>query len=266
MQTVSNDRTYMSPAILTYHKLEHQEFNSFFIRPKTLTSLAILLVLLNILARSDFLSDCAKLIMNKQAASSFKSKGALIGTVFAFTCFAMIHYPNTLMIRPHPIFWRAILGLFSLYAMFITFLFMLPRDEARKAFTFFDDSLGVPLPERSYAEDCRIYTPENPESKFANISSAFWDVHTVAHLLGWFGKMLIMRDWNVAWICSIGFEWLEITFRYWLPNFYECWWDHLILDLFGCNLLGIILGAWVLKRFGVSKINWLRGQKIVRNA
>lgn len=110
-----------------------------------------------------------------------------------------------------------------------------------------------------YAEDCRIYTPDNPTSSFAPLYLAVFDVHFVAHFLGWFGKMLIMRDWYVAWICSAVFELLELTFRYWLPNFYECWWDSLLLDLFGCNLLGITLGHYFLKYFGVSKINWVKG-------
>jgi len=87
---------------------------------------------------------------------------------------------------------------------------------------------------------------------------AVFDVHFVAHFLGWWVKMLIMRDWYVAWICSSVFELLELTFRYWLPNFYECWWDTLILDLFGCNLIGIILGHYTLKWFGVSKISWVK--------
>lgn len=87
----------------------------------------------------------------------------------------------------------------------------------------------------------------------------------MAHFLGWMGKMLIMRDWYVAWICSFGFEWLELTFRHWLPNFRECWWDSLLMDLFGCNLIGIILGAYILKHFGVSKIDWLRGKEIEKS-
>ncbi len=92
------------------------------------------------------------------------SKGATIGTVFVFLCFASIHYPNTIIVRPHPIFWRVVLGLFSLYAMFITYLFLLPIDEVRETLKFFDPNLGVPLGEMSYAEDCRVWTPENPDS------------------------------------------------------------------------------------------------------
>lgn len=32
-----------------------------------------------------------------------------------------------------------------------------------------DHNLGRPLPEKHYAEDCRIYTPENESSRFYNI-------------------------------------------------------------------------------------------------
>jgi len=90
-----------------------------------------------------------------------------------------------------------------------------------------------------------------------NITDAVFDVHFVAHFVGWWGKMMFMRDWYVAWVCSVGFEICEITFRHWLPNFWECWWDHLFLDLFGCNLIGIILGSYTLKYLGSTKTNWI---------
>lgn len=114
----------------------------------------------------------------------------------------------------------------------------------------------------SYGADCRVHTPENERSQYANVMDAIFDVHFVAHFLGWLGKMLIMRDWYVAWICSFFFEFLELTFKHWLPNFIECWWDSLLMDLFGCNLLGIIVGNFILKYMSVSKIDWLRGKEI----
>ena len=127
--------------------------------------------------------------------------------------------------------------------------------------TFFDPSLGKELPEVLYAEDCRLYTPEDPNSSFAPLIKAVFDIHFVAHLLGWWAKMLIMRDLWVAWICSVVFELLELSFRYWLPNFYECWWDSLLLDIFGCNLLGITLGYYTLKWWSVKKLNWVASKK-----
>ena len=53
------------------------------------------------------------------------------------------------------------------------------------------------------------------------------------------------------------FEMMELTFRHWLPNFYECWWDHLLLDLFGCNLIGIVIGACLVRKFYFRKLNWI---------
>lgn len=191
-----------------------------------------------------------------------ESRGALLGSTFAFLCFAAIHYPNTIIIRPHPIFWRVILALFSLYGAMMTYLFLLPLDQVQNQLKYFDQNLGKSLPQILYATDCRLYTPDNPVSSFAPLFMAVFDVHFVAHLFGWWGKMLIMRDWYVAWICSAVFELLELTFRYWLPNFYECWWDSLLLDLFGCNFLGIIMGHYTLKYLGVSKISWVQGKKV----
>lgn len=164
--------------------------------------------------------------------------------------------PDTIVTRPHPFIWRTMLGANVLYAMFITYLAIIPLDESRQMMTIFNKDFGKPLPEKSYAEDCRIFTPENPQSIIFNLKDAI-DVHVTAHFVGWFCKVLIMRDIKIAWICSILFEVMELTFRHWLPNFYECWWDHLFLDLFGCNLIGIILGAYFLRKFYVRKLNWI---------
>ena len=78
----------------------------------------------------------------------------------------------------------------------------------------------------------------------------------LAHLLGWMFKTIIFRNNLMTWTLSIGFEIYEQSLRHWVPNFYECWWDHLILDLFGCNLLGILLGNYILNKFNIPKFHW----------
>ena len=111
------------------------------------------------------------------------------------------------------------------YALFMTFLLMLPLDEARKMFKIFHPSLGNPLAERDYAADCSVFTPENKISKYYNIYDAVvdqngnFDVHFIAHLGGWWFKMMIMRDTKIAWIISGTFEIIEISFSHWLKNF-----------------------------------------------
>ena len=114
----------------------------------------------------------------------------------------------------------------------MTFILLLPRDEARNVFKIFHPSFGNQLPERGYADDCRVYTPENPVSNYFNIYDAVFDVHFIAHLGGWWFKMMIIRDTKIAWLVSLSFELIEISFRHWLLNFWECWWDHVSTIVF----------------------------------
>eukprot|EP00922_Rhytidocystis_sp_ex-Travisia-forbesii_P037280 GHVS01055553.1.p1 GENE.GHVS01055553.1~~GHVS01055553.1.p1 ORF type:complete len:271 (+),score=19.64 GHVS01055553.1:307-1119(+) len=58
---------------------------------------------------------------------------------------------------------------------------------------------------------------------------------------------------------SLLFEWMEISLRHILPNFWECWWDHILLDVFGCNFLGIIAGLYICKKFGMKRYKWQIG-------
>ena len=58
-------------------------------------------------------------------------------------------------------------------------------------------------------------------------------------------KALIMRDYQLLWVLSIGFELMELTFQHMLPNFNECWWDSWILDVAVCNFLGMWAGMKV---------------------
>ena len=61
-------------------------------------------------------------------------------------------------------------------------------DDARRFLKLYDPELGVPLPERTYAEDCRIYTPDHPEGPFAIFMDKM-DMFVAAHLLGWYIKV-----------------------------------------------------------------------------
>lgn len=61
-------------------------------------------------------------------------------------------------------------------------------DGARQFLTYHDSELGIPLPERNYAQDCRIYTPKYPDGPFANIVDKM-DIFVIAHLYSWFLKV-----------------------------------------------------------------------------
>ena len=71
-----------------------------------------------------------------------------------FLLFSMIQFRDGPFIRPHPAFWRVVLGVNLLYELALVFLLFQDLDTARQMMKYIDPSLGKPLPEKSYAENC----------------------------------------------------------------------------------------------------------------
>ena len=107
------------------------------------------------------------------------------------------------------------------------------------------------------------------------------DIFVIAHSLGWFAKAIILRDYWFCWILSIMFEIMEYSLAHQLPNFAECWWDHVgwtnsitqslcgltiihalqwILDLILTNWVGTVIGMKFCEHFSmkVSIAIWQR--------
>lgn len=230
IQTVSMSRNYVSPQIMMCNKLEKNDYNKFFYTPKTITTAVVLLVFLNLFANggAEKLKEMTKDYYHdpKNPDVFEKVRWPLFFSFISLIGFGMTQFPDTMIKRPHPVFWRFIMALLVAYSVFMTFVLILPLDDARYIFKIFHPSQGNPMPERSYADDCRVFTPEHPESSMFNIKDAVFDIHFIAHLAGWWFKMMIIRDTKIAWIISGSFELIEISLRHWLPNFWECWWDH----------------------------------------
>jgi phosphatidylserine synthase 2 len=154
-------------------------------------------------------------------------------------------------------------GLAFLYAFGLVFLVFQRVGDARHMLSYWDATLGVPLAERSYAAECAIYTPDDPVSRFRNVhdilfdGEGFFDVFILCHVLGWFCKMLMIRDLRLTLVASVLFEVYELTFQHMLPNFRECWWDSLIVDIVVCNGLGILCGYYWLKFWKCADYNFL---------
>uniref|UniRef100_M4C5E8 Phosphatidylserine synthase n=1 Tax=Hyaloperonospora arabidopsidis (strain Emoy2) TaxID=559515 RepID=M4C5E8_HYAAE len=85
-----------------------------------------------------------------------------------------------------------------------------------------------------------------------------------AHMTGWWGKMCMFRDWRFCWVLSIAFELLELALQFVIPDFKECWWDSLLLDMLGANLLGMCLGRVTLWLLESKEYDWSgrRGKKL----
>ncbi|KAJ8492404.1 hypothetical protein OPV22_014125 [Ensete ventricosum] len=184
-------------------------------------------------------------------------KRGVWAVIAVYLAYSLLQAPSTVLIRPHPAIWRMVHGMAVVYLVVLTFLLFQNRDDAREFMKFLHSDLGVELPERSYGTDCRIYVPENPKSRFNNVYETLFDEFVPAHIFGWWGKAIMIRNQPLLWVLSIGFEAMELTFRHMLPNFNECWWDSIILDIIICNWFGIWAGMRTVRYFDGKTYEWV---------
>ncbi|XP_073007063.1 CDP-diacylglycerol--serine O-phosphatidyltransferase 2-like isoform X2 [Typha latifolia] len=180
--------------------------------------------------------DPESTISNANITSVKRGVWAMIAV---FLAYCVLQAPSTILIRPHPAVWRLVHGMAVVYLVALTFLLFQTRLDARQFMKYLHPDLGFELPERSYGADCRIYVPEHPKSKFGNVYA------------------VMIRNQPLLWVLSIGFELMELTFRHMLPNFNECWWDSIILDVLICNWFGIWAGMRTVRYFDGKTYEWV---------
>ncbi|KAI0772261.1 phosphatidyl serine synthase-domain-containing protein [Irpex lacteus] len=229
---------------ITPFQERHDTSIEFFYKPITLTVLGAALAVLSYIATTQ---DVLEEGRDKRRVGAYAA-------IAGFLLFGVIQFRDGPFIRPHPVFWRLVLGVNLLYELALVFLLFQDLDSARSMMKYIDPNLGKPLPEKSYAENCE-FTP-------SNVWNAI-DIFCLAHALGWFGKALILRDYWFCWILSIAFEFAEYSLQHQLANFAECWWDHWILDVLICNWLGTYLGMKTCQYFEVKQYVW-RGLRQTR--
>ncbi|GJQ08900.1 hypothetical protein GpartN1_g691.t1 [Galdieria partita] len=223
-----------------------QSSDGIFQKPHTATLLAVFLGVIVYLAwRNEKRMDTVSNVIQ-----------GILCSCLPLLVYGILQFRDGFFQRPHPAVWRLVMGLSLLYLMFLVFLLFQNVSDARKIIGYLDPlNAGRPLPDRSYGDDCRLWTPENPNGSLANLFLAL-DAFVVAHTLGWFVKALMIRDRVVLWLASSLFELLEYLLKGMLPNFNECWWDSIILDLLCCNLVGIELGLIACKILQTKKYSW----------
>ncbi|CAA9988874.1 phosphatidylserine synthase, putative [Plasmodium knowlesi strain H] len=137
-------------------------------------------------------------------------------------------------------------ALIMFYYPMILFLHFFTTSEVRSMIKYIFKNITFHAVEKSYMENCNSL--ENVMDKI--------DVYVIAHLGGWFLKTLAIRNFFVLNLNSVLFELIELRFQHILPNFYECWWDHIILDVLGCNLAGILIAFGVMKWLNMPLFSW----------
>jgi phosphatidylserine synthase 2 len=101
-----------------------------------------------------------------------------------------------------------------------------------------------------------LYDADNSKHPWKNVDETFHDIFTVAHALGWVGKAIMLRDWWLLHALNISWELVEYSLQTKLANFYECWWDHWVLDGFVCNLGGAWVGMQVVAYLEMHPFDW----------
>ncbi|GAB00005.1 uncharacterized protein L969DRAFT_210413 [Mixia osmundae IAM 14324] len=225
-------------AALAPFQLSHDPSVRWFYSPASLTSWGLAAAFAALVAYNS---------ENLSFPDRLKRHLGLLAAAAAFLLFVVVNCRDGPFARPHPALWRLVLGCNLIYALVLCYACFQDKEHARDLLRTFDSSIGAPLPEKSYAENC-AFTPSNV---WANI-----DIFCLAHTLGWFLKSMILRDFWLCTILSVVFEFCELSLEHQLENFKECWWDHLILDVLVCNLVGTYIGMKTCAYLKVTPFSW----------
>uniref|UniRef100_A0A0N5BXP2 Phosphatidylserine synthase n=1 Tax=Strongyloides papillosus TaxID=174720 RepID=A0A0N5BXP2_STREA len=176
-------------------------------------------------------------------------KGLKAGCVL-FIIVSALAFPNGPFIRPHPILWRIIFGISVLYLILLQFTVFQSFRDIKDTLKWLDPERlhNEKLDEKEYAVNCSDISLERIWSHM--------DIFAVGHFLGWTMKALLIRHTIICWYISIAWEITELFFTHLLPNFAECWWDAIGLDILLCNGLGILFGTYICKLLEMREFHW----------
>nr|CAG4650125.1 EOG090X05CZ [Sida crystallina] len=170
--------------------------------------------------------------------------------IFIFLVVSTLAFPNGPFIRPHPALWRMVFGLSVLYLIALQFLLFQDYKTVRGIVVWADPELEnfhIDM-DKEYGVNCSDVSMERLWSHM--------DVFACSHFFGWIAKALLVRHYGILWTISVMWEITEIAFAHLLPNFIECWWDAIVLDVLLCNGLGIWVGMKLCQYLEMREYKW----------
>ena len=126
-------------------------------------------------------------------SESFPERSFALGVVWTVTMFAVLHAPDCSLTRPHPMLWRAIHGLGMAYLVILSGLCLLTPSQARAAVAAVRDSFGKGDTGLGHTE-----TGKSCAFEFEPVWRQLTSLWFVAHVAGFFGKMIMFRDVRVS--------------------------------------------------------------------
>ena len=174
----------------------------------------------------------------------------LVSLTAFFMIISILTLPNGPFTRPHPALRRCVLGTSILYLLLVQFLLHQDWDTVRAIIVWLDPRMAnyTVDSEKEYGVNCWDITAERLYSHL--------DWFAFGHYWGWGMKALVIRHYGLLWSISVMWELTEMVFGHLLPNFYECWWDNLVLDVLICNGLGIFTGMQVCRFLEMREYKW----------
>lgn len=174
----------------------------------------------------------------------------MLCVIFFFVVISVLAFPNGPFTRPHPAVWRILFGVSVLYLMLLVFLMFQNYNSIMDIlYWFYPDLRNFHIDmDREYAVNCSDVSVEKIWQQL--------DIYAMAHFLGWMFKAILVRHMGILWAISVMWEITEMAFAHLLPNFKECWWDALVLDVLVCNGLGIWCGLRLCKLLEMREYRW----------
>ena len=176
-------------------------------------------------------------------------KAGLVGVALVFIAQSSLKPYKSPFRRVRDAFWRVWSRIGLLYIGLMVFLLFQRAEDARFLFSYIDPNLGKELAIRTEIYD------RNCELSYENVMK-LTDFYFIAHFLNWFFAALIVRDSLMLHIWSVLDEVIELSLKNIRPNFSECWWDSLFLDIIIANTLGIIIGMWLIRLTNTLEYDW----------
>lgn len=166
---------------------------------------------------------------------------------------SMFNARDSLTVRPHPAVWRALHGINLWYFVCLGVLAAVHVEHGVELMelVFSTPKLENDKPIEKIGLDhlsCEINWP--------TVERQLYSLWFKAHVIGWWAKMIILRDFRMCLVYSAAFELMELTLQFLVAELQECWWDSIVLDFVFANMTGMMLGYltlrlwWILESSG----------------
>jgi len=164
------------------------------------------------------------------------------------------------MKQPHPGLWRLLHGWNLWYGMLVAVFLVVPNSDGTVLMSWvFPDVIRTPKEALTLGTDhlaCEI--------TWTNVERQLTGIWFFAHAVGWWAKMVMLRDLKVCLVYSTVFEFCELTLQFLVPEFQECWWDSMIMDWLLANcMIGMMLGKVTLVLLKMKSFDWYPKHKML---